>query len=129
MGDQPGTCAAAAYAARFPEADLRPAGDRRRRDDTDSRAMRRGGAIPAWLMPPDRLPSRLPSTVRRFPLAYDALVGSFASVLSPITSEGRKRFARAGCACDNPGDTSSHTFYFCLNIVVFPAARHKVYIN
>src|SRR5260370_32311223 len=72
MGEQPGTCAAAAHAAGFPEPDLRKAADRRRRDDRDSRAEGRGGGSPVRLMPPDRLPSRLPSIVRRFSLAYDA---------------------------------------------------------
>src|SRR2546421_1252695 len=95
MGDHMGTCAAAAHAAGFPEPDLPPAGDRRRRDDRDSRAVERGGGSPARLMPPDRLPSRLTSTVRRFSLAYDALVNSFNSVLFPFTSESRKRFASA----------------------------------
>src|SRR5258708_33355355 len=71
MGEQPGTCAAAAHAAGFPEPDLRKAADRRRRDDRDSRAEGRGGGSPVRLMPPDRLPSRLPSIVWRFSLAYD----------------------------------------------------------
>src|SRR5258706_4799192 len=96
MGDQMDKCAAAAHAAGFPEPDLPPAGDRRRRDDRDSRAVGRGGGSLARLMPPGRLPSQLPSTVRRFSLAYDALVSSFNSVLFPVTSESHKRFASAG---------------------------------
>src|SRR5437762_14324171 len=82
MGDEIGTCAAAAHASGFPEPDLRKGADHRRRDGRDSRVAGRGGGSPARITLPDRQPSRLPLTVHRFSLASNALlVGSFGHVL------------------------------------------------
>src|SRR5260221_10234355 len=65
-------CAAAAHAAGFPGPDLRPTDGRRRRDDKDSPATGYGDESPALLMPPDRLPELLSSTVHHFSLAWNA---------------------------------------------------------
>src|SRR5258708_15892562 len=110
MGEQPGTVAAAAHGAGFPEPDLRKGADRRRRDDRDSRAEGRGGGSPVRLMPPDRLPARLPSIVGGFSLAYDAALRTPAVVccflLRARATKGsrvRGAFHCWKCIGDGPG--------------------------
>src|SRR5258708_34859895 len=96
MGDQPGTCAAAAHAAGSPEPDLRKAADRRRRDDRDCRAVGRGGGSPARLMPPFRLASRLYYIVIRLSLALVAdLYAPLRRDHFPVKITSLKWFARA----------------------------------
>src|SRR5260370_14099101 len=119
MGDQPGTCAAAAHAAGFPEPDLPKAADLLQRDDRDSRAVGRGGGSPARLMPPDRLPSRLPSIVRRFSHAYDAAFWLLRSCAAPYYEREPQKVRE--CQARFTGGSSSVMVLIC----AFPKQASK----